>query len=270
MRAALRRLVSLAPLALLALLALVLVLAVPGRSSACDDAREAAREAGRAAQRAAERAQRTAERVARQAAERAQIAAEQAQYAAERAAERAQIEADEGSERAAAEAERVARAAQRNAERASRRAAARAACGSGGVVATDGGLLFVDGPEVPWAWVESADDARSRRIVRPMVTDTVLSVSPGITLALANLSGDIVVRVWDRSEVRIRAEHDRSDSAEPDRKTDDDCRGWPTRPDGTGGPTEQAWRLPTRFVRSRVIRNFCSCHTSQFDVKGRP
>src|SRR5262249_25629942 len=33
----------------------------------------------------------------------------------------------------------------------------------------------------------------------------------GITLALANLSGDIVVQVWDRKEVRIEAEHDRSD-----------------------------------------------------------
>jgi len=198
-------------LAALALLFSIVVLVVAGRSSACDDGREAAREAGRAAQRAAERAQRTAERVARQGAERARIAAEQAQYAAERAAERAQIQADEASERAAAEAERVARAAQRTAERAARRAAARAAYGSGGVVATDGGLLFVDGPEVPWTWVESADDARSRRIVRPTVTDTTLRVSPGMTLALANLSGDIVVRVWDRSEVRIHAEHDRSD-----------------------------------------------------------
>jgi len=57
-------------------------------------------------------------------------------------------------------------------------------------------LIFVDGPEVPWDGVNWADDARSRRMVRPIVTDTVLSVGPGVTLALANLSGDIVVRVW--------------------------------------------------------------------------
>src|SRR5262249_30141738 len=52
---------------------------------------------------------------------------------------------------------------------------------------------------------------RSRRIVRPTSTDTTFSVGPGVMLALRNFSGDITVRVWGRNEVRVQAEHDRSD-----------------------------------------------------------
>jgi hypothetical protein len=78
-------------------------------------------------------------------------------------------------------------------------------------VVTDDAILYVDGPEVPRDQVQWADDARSRRMRQPMTTDTVLRVAPGVTLSLANLSGDIVVKVWDQNAVRVNIQHDRSD-----------------------------------------------------------
>jgi hypothetical protein len=76
---------------------------------------------------------------------------------------------------------------------------------------TSKALLFVDGPEVPIEWVQWADQTGARRIRHAATTDTVVRVGPGVTLALANMSGDITVQVWDRNEVRIHAEHDRDD-----------------------------------------------------------
>lgn len=87
-----------------------------------------------------------------------------------------------------------------------------------GVLMTPRAMLFVDGPEVPLEWVQWADEAATRRSRRPTVTDTVLRVGPGVTLALSNLIGDISVQVWDRSEVRIHAEHDRDDRVIADLK----------------------------------------------------
>jgi len=190
-------------LRMLQALALAALVAAPSLARACDTDR-----ASEEAQRAAERALRSAQRVAARAQRNAEVAAERAQHvsegareAAERVAENAREIAGRAAECAQRAAERVAQRARRQAERTAER----------GVVATPKALIFVDGPEVPWDGVNWADDARSRRMVRPIVTDTVLSVGPGVTLALANLSGDIVVQVWDRNEVRIRAEHDRGD-----------------------------------------------------------
>jgi len=162
------------------------------------------------AQRAAERAQ----HVAQQVAARAQIEAEKAALRAEWAAEHASEDAQREAERVQALAERAAARAQENAERlarAAQRAAERAAMGAPGVVVTDDAILYVDGPEVPRDEVQWADDARSRRMRQPMTTDTVLRVAPGVTLSLANLSGDIVVKVWDQNAVRVNIQHDRSD-----------------------------------------------------------
>ena len=181
----------------------------------CDNDKSAERErsADRAmgqAQRQAERAQRVAEQIARQAQHDAEMAAARARWAADHASEAAQLEA----ERVQAQAEQAAARAQRQAERAARaaeRAAERAAIGAPGVVVTNDAILFIDGPEVPRSEMEWADDARSRRMRQPITTDTTLRVSPGITLSLENISGDIMVRVWDRNEVRVNLEHDRSD-----------------------------------------------------------
>jgi hypothetical protein len=162
------------------------------------------------AQRQAERAQQMAEQIARRAQIQAEKAAILARWAAEHASEQAQIQA----ERAQEFAEQTAARAQRNAERAARdaeRAAERAAIGASGVVVTNDAILYLDGPEVPRDEVQWADDARSRRIRQAVTTDTTLSVSPGTTLSLANLSGDIVVKVWDRNAVRVDAEHDKND-----------------------------------------------------------
>jgi multidrug efflux pump subunit AcrA (membrane-fusion protein) len=162
------------------------------------------------AQRAAERAQRMAEQIAA----RAQIAAEKAANVARWAAEHASEQAQQSAEQAQARAEQAAARAQRDAERAAReaeRAAERAAIGAPGVVVTNDAILFVDGPEVPRDAVQWASDARSRRMRQPITTDTTLNVDRGSTLSLTNLSGDITVRVWDRSAVRVNAEHDKSD-----------------------------------------------------------
>jgi len=181
----------------------------PALADPCDNEKSADRTMIEA-QRAAERAQRVAEQVARQAQHQAEMAAARARWAAEHASEQAQIDA----ERAQDLAERAAAKAEKDAERAARaaeRAAERAAIGAPGVVVTDDAVLFLDGPEVPRDDVQWVDDARSRRMREPVNTDTTLAVSPGVTLWLANLSGDINVQVWDRSEVRVQAEHDRSD-----------------------------------------------------------
>ena len=162
------------------------------------------------AQRVAERAQQVAEQIAHQAQMEAEKAALRARWAADHASEAAQLEA----ERVQMEAEKAAAKAQKNAERAARaaeRAAERAAMGAPGVVVTDDAILYVDGPEVPRDEVQWADDARSRRMRQPTTTDTTLRVARGVTLSLTNLSGDIVVRVWDRDEVRVNIEHDQSD-----------------------------------------------------------
>ncbi len=87
----------------------------------------------------------------------------------------------------------------------------RAAALQPGVMLTPNALLFVDGPEVPIEWVQWADQTGARRIRHAAMTDTVVRVGPGMTLALANLSGDISVQTWDRNEVRVHAEHDRDD-----------------------------------------------------------
>jgi hypothetical protein len=175
----------------------------------CDDEKSADRTMIEA-QRTAARAQRLAEQVARRAQLEAEKAAVLARWAAGHASEETQIDA----ERVRAYAERAAGRAQRDAEcaaRAAERAAERAAIGAPGVVVTNDAILFLDGPEVAREDVQWVDDARSRRMRRPMTTDTTLHVEPGVTLSLANLSGDIVVRVWDRSEVRVSAEHDQDD-----------------------------------------------------------
>ncbi len=91
------------------------------------------------------------------------------------------------------------------------RALPAAQVGRDGIVRTPNAILFLDGPEVPNEWVEWADAAASRRMRRPTITDTVVQVGPGVTLQLVNLSGDIAVSTWPRNEVRIVAEHDRSD-----------------------------------------------------------
>ena len=83
--------------------------------------------------------------------------------------------------------------------------------GHEGVVVTRDGMVFLDGPEIPMEWVEWVDAAASRRARRPMTTDTVVRVGPGTTLALVNLAGNIRVTTWPRNEVRVVAEHDRSD-----------------------------------------------------------
>lgn len=72
-------------------------------------------------------------------------------------------------------------------------------------------LVFLDGPEVPLESLEWADAVRARARRLPVTTDTVLRVGPGVTLILSNLSGDIEVTAWDRNEVRVQAEHDRTD-----------------------------------------------------------
>ena len=38
-------------------------------------------------------------------------------------------------------------------------------------------------------------------------TDTTIAVRPGTRVSVANAGGEVVVRSWDRSEVRVRAEH---------------------------------------------------------------
>ncbi len=92
------------------------------------------------------------------------------------------------------------------------RASAWAQAGSSaGVVVTPRALYFVDGAEVPLEWVEWAEPVKARRVRRAAHTDTVIRIRPGVTLSLANLSGDIRVSTWNRNDVRIQAEHDRSD-----------------------------------------------------------
>ncbi|MCE9601626.1 MAG: hypothetical protein K8S21_05340, partial [Gemmatimonadetes bacterium] len=80
-----------------------------------------------------------------------------------------------------------------------------------GVILTSEGMLFLDGPAVPLEWVEWAEGASVRRMRRPVITDTVVKVGPGVTLQLVNLAGDIAVSTWPRNEVHIVAEHDRAD-----------------------------------------------------------
>jgi hypothetical protein len=204
----------------------------------CDNDRSADR-AMVQAQRQAERAQRIAEQIARQAQQQAEMAALRAQWAAEHASEDAQREA----ERVQAIAEQAAGRAQRQAERAARaaeRAAERAAIGAPGVVVTDDAVLFVDGPEVPRDDMMWADDVRSRRMRQPITTDTTLRVTPGITLSLTNISGDIVVQVWDRNEVRVNAEHDRRDRVTAAIK-DGQLRLGVDSPEG--GPADVEWNL---------------------------
>ncbi len=80
-----------------------------------------------------------------------------------------------------------------------------------GTVLSRSSLMFLDGPEVPLEALEWAEAARARAVRRPTSTDTVVRVGPGVTLMLSNLSGDIEVMPWNRNEVRIEAQHDRSD-----------------------------------------------------------
>jgi len=183
--------------------ALASLLMVPGGPArACDPSASAtaAREARMRAREAVQQA-RDAARAARDA-ETATVEAVRTELEAARQAARDESRgAVQAEERATVEA-----------LRAQLRAEVRAAAApQPGVVVTPHAMLFVDGPEVPIEWVEWADGAGSRRVRHATVTDTVLKVDPGTTLALANLSGDITVAVWDRDEVHIQAEHDRDD-----------------------------------------------------------
>ena len=198
-----------APVRALGLLLLVAAFAAPVRAVACDNERSADR-AMIEAQRAADRAQRNAERIVEMARRQAELAQRRAEWAAEHASESAQRAAERAQQAAEQAVERAEREVERTRQRAEH-AVERAAVGSDGVVVTNNALLFVDGPEVPRDEVEWADDVRSRRASRPTSTDTVISVSPGVTLSLSNRSGNIEVQVWDRDEVRIQAEHDRTD-----------------------------------------------------------
>jgi hypothetical protein len=45
-------------------------------------------------------------------------------------------------------------------------------------------------------------------------TDTTVAVRPGTRLEVHNMGGEIVVRTWDRNEVRIQAEHSTRDRVE--------------------------------------------------------
>jgi hypothetical protein len=45
----------------------------------------------------------------------------------------------------------------------------------------------------------------------PQQTDTTFSVSPELRLDVSNHAGEIVIRTWDRDEVRLRASHSGSD-----------------------------------------------------------
>jgi hypothetical protein len=80
-----------------------------------------------------------------------------------------------------------------------------------GVIVTPDGLLFIDGPEVPFQYIDWTESVENRGRRHPTTTDTLLRVGPGMTLALSNLAGDITVTAWDRNEVRVQAEHDRGD-----------------------------------------------------------
>jgi hypothetical protein len=80
-----------------------------------------------------------------------------------------------------------------------------------GVIVSPDGLLFIDGPEVPFEYVDWTESVENRGRRHPTTTDTTLRVGPGMTLALSNLAGDISVTAWDRNEVRVQAEHDRGD-----------------------------------------------------------
>jgi hypothetical protein len=74
-----------------------------------------------------------------------------------------------------------------------------------------GTVLFMDGAEVPLDQFQWAEPVQRRRRGLLSRTDTLLRVNPGVTLSLANLAGDIRVVTWDRNEVRVQAEHDRTD-----------------------------------------------------------
>ena len=180
----------------LALAAFAVLVALPaGRALACDSPEHAS---------AAYRAERAAREEARAARAEARAAVEAARESARGASEEAREEARE----AVREAAQAIRDAQRAKLRAELR---RTAALQPGVMLTPHALLFVDGPEVPIEWVQWADQTGARQIRHVAVTDTVVRVGPGVTLALANLAGDISVQVWDRDEVRIHAEHDRDD-----------------------------------------------------------
>jgi DUF4097 and DUF4098 domain-containing protein YvlB len=67
---------------------------------------------------------------------------------------------------------------------------------------TTAGALRNDGHHLP----------SDRPAVRPSATtDTVLAVSPGTRLTLESMNGDIVVKSWDRNQVRVQATHARRD-----------------------------------------------------------
>lgn len=82
---------------------------------------------------------------------------------------------------------------------------------SRGVIVTPDGLLFIDGPQVPFDDVDWTESVEKRGPRRPTTTDTLLRVGPGVTLALSNIAGDISVTAWDRNEIHVQAEHDRGD-----------------------------------------------------------
>jgi len=109
-----------------------------------------------------------------------------------------------------------------------------------GVIITADGLVFIDGPEVPFDQVEWVEPAQKRRVQRLADTDTLMRVRPGMTLELSNLSGDIRVIAWDRNEVRVQAEHDRSDALVIDVRDDTVQLGVNSR---HGAPGEVEWTL---------------------------
>ena len=50
--------------------------------------------------------------------------------------------------------------------------------------------------------------------VMPLQTDTTLAVDPSQRLDVKTYAGEIVVRTWDRNEVRVQADHNRRDGIE--------------------------------------------------------
>ena len=135
-----------------------------------------------------------------------------AREAARVAREEAQADRDEAQDEATREAAKRFSAELDRALRETRMAiAAQRSLPKGAVLLEDGTVLLLDGAELKLDDFEWVDAAQGRRPRREAHTDTVLRVGPGVTLSLQNLAGDIKVVTWDRNEVRVQAQHDRSD-----------------------------------------------------------
>jgi hypothetical protein len=120
---------------------------------------------------------------------------------------------------------------------------------------------YLEDFEVYWDdvydWDNDWDDWEDRDYVQDAELDTTFAVDPNAVLGLRNHAGEIIVRTWNRNEVRIQADYssyDRVKIIQSERSVRSICGASSPTYRWTGPRTAFAWRRWRATSRSPIAR----------------